>query len=1044
MFPLQLARLQDIIVQLYSPFFRHPPLTLTIGTFALYVEKYDKLRWDFSNGVIVGASGTASTSFSCAPKLIPLYPGMLTALKSFRVVETVHNPLEEISVADAQKIDPQQGLNATLSLKTPTYAVSASQVSQVISDAIKFKPKGDIQVHFDNLTITPGLAPGTGIVLAGTATYPTSPPLPTQITLSLAGFTVYLSALKLTPLSATATGELELPVSIVDPGSGHPGRIPLGDFTINSECEFHKELAATGFGPWAVGNTEILIQGTGVVADFDKTWAAPGLDPSAAAALASWRGAILNTGSTIPAATLVTSNSGYLRASYSFSKAEVTGPGLKGHFVLAVPYEFMALEPFDYRVHLGTGSLDLTDSAVDHAFFQHNTVTAPLAAAQTEFGLPVVADCPTLSVDTNLDLLANGKVNSHIRWGEFTKHSRPFFYEATGFTRERFYLSGTYKVNYFPVDSAGNFVDPNALAADLRVLGMQGLSVFLPQEFVVFTIDTPGAQSLKFRPANEAQTTPGWLNISFGGVHGSLDMVTAVDSNKELGPTGQPFYVGKEPFRPAVTSVFAPISSNYHIHTQFVSSASYKSDTDGTFHIPKPVDGNLDFTNLAFTSTALIAGAKVPFTNPLPLSYWGLDMVTKPGATAAGVMSIRTGQVFFTAAGIRELRHFDAPFYLIWGEMLADGSLKRLVFDYAGVGQKFDRFHFTTSFVRLSDYDPAKEAFLKVAGTTHFDLFGPKYINVNDVYDPMKPASPYNSRRLDDLMTDADPGGLFHASDLHLVANWSGGFGTMDFHYDYDKDAQDGFLGRGHMGFLWIDGPMAAAIVLKAERECMTVSETTHHDFTAGPIAHFGSMTRTTGCGCIEDGQLQRVELNAELEPSADVNILLRSASYGSIAWSLTPTVSTLEVAGDMYVTILVGGNIEVTGRAQFTVDRDKDFVEGVIDGKLDMGTALGLNSLTADGQLNWHLGMFGGSAYQAMQGKLAVHVVAPLAGVAAEGGFYAGINAPKSEAWVLADVGERYKLNTTPLPERLTGVYGFAKMSDSINLYVFSGGVEA
>ena len=1040
------ARFQDIINALYPPFFRHPPLTLTIGDFTLYVENYEKLAWEFNNGVITGASGTASTSFSCAPTFIP-YPGILTAVKNFRVVETVNNPLEEISVKDAQSIDPLQGVNSTLSLKVPSYATSAAEVSQVIGDLIKFKTKGDIRVHFDNLTIKPAGTPGTGIVLAGIAAYPTIPPQPQTVTLEVAGFTIYLSALRLTPSGATATGELEFPVSIVDPGSGHPGHVALSDFSISSACEFHKELPEAAFGPWSIGNTEVLIQGTGVIADFDKKWAAPGLDPSSAAAISSWRGAILNSGNTISAADTVTSNSAYLRAAYSFSKAEVTAPGLKGHLQLLRPYDFVALQPFDYKVHLGAGSLDLNDSAVDHALFQMNTITAPLEAVQDRTGAAVTGDCPILTVDSNLDLLANVKVSSSIRWGEYTKHAmRPSFYEAAGFTRERFYLSGTYKVSYFPVDASGDFVDPNAIAADLRVLGMQGLSVFQPQELLVLTTDTPAQKPLKFRPLNDPNVKVNWLNISFGGVHGSLDMLTTSDSNKELGPTGEPFYAGKEPFRPAQTmSSLAPVpvDTDYRISTQFVTSGAYGCDMRGAFRIPMPVGSDLDFTNLSFTSTALISGAKAPFTNPFPLTYWGLDMVKKPGASAGAVISVRTGQVFFTAAGIRELRHFDAPFYLIWGEMLADGSLKRLVFDYATPGQKFDRFHFTTSFLRLSDYDPAKPGFLKAAGTVHFDLFGPKYINMNDVYDPASPAAPYNKRRLGKLMADSDPG-LFQPSDQHLVGNWSSDFGTMDFMYDYDEVAQDGFNGQGQMGFLWVSGTMAATIVLKAERACMTVSETTHHDFTAGPVAHFGSMTRTTGCGCIENGQLVRVDLSSELEPSLDVNILLRSAGYGSIEWSLTPTVSTLEVAGDMYLTILAGGNIEVSGKATFTVDRDKDFVEGEIDGKLDMGTAFGANSLTADGQLNWHLGTYGGSSYQAIQGKLAVHVVAPVAGVAAEGGFYAGINAPKSDAWVLTSGVDRYKLNTAPLPDRLTGVYGYAKMSDSINLYVFSGGVEA
>jgi len=68
----------------------------------------------------------------------------------------------------------------------------------------------------------------------------------------------------------------------------------------------------------------------------------------------------------------------------------------------------------------------------------------------------------------------------------------------------------------------------------------------------------------------------------------------------------------------------------------------------------------------------------------LKLSYWGLEMVKKPGATSGGIISVRTGQVFFTAVGIREQRHFALPFYLTWGEMLANGQLRRL--DCGGSG----------------------------------------------------------------------------------------------------------------------------------------------------------------------------------------------------------------------------------------------------------------------------------------------------------------------------------------------------------------------
>lgn len=1033
------------ILQLFPPEFRKPPTTLTIGDFTLYVQAYDTKSWDFMTNRIVNANGTGWISFHCGPVFFPLNLGILTTQKTFRVVETVRDSTAEISLDDARAIDPAQGLNSVLQLNVPAYATSARQISETIQDIVKFglRPHGDIKVSFSGLVIQPGPLSGEGVVLSGSAVYPTVPPHPDPITLRIAGFTAYLSKLTVTPSGDRATGELEFPISIVDPGTGHPGRVSLGEFAITSACEFHKQLPAVSFGPWSVGNTDVLIQGTGVVADFDKSWAAPGLDPASAAAVASWKGAILDKGNTVPAATAIISNSGYLRAKYSFVNAEVSSPGLHGTFQLTAPFEFTSLQPVGYAVRIANGSLVLTASAVDHAQFLTGVLVAPNVAVRTDTNTPVAATYQLMNVDSNLDLLSDAKVSTPMRWGELTQTPlQPRFYQASGFTRERFYLSGTFKSNYFPLDSSGQFVDPQPVSKDLRALGMQGLIVGMPQHLIIFTPDTPGAQAIALHSNNDKSLN--WLNISFGGIHGALSNYVA-DGNTppDLGPVSAAFYVGKAPFKAATSNPFkAP--SVYLLSMDFVSSAVYDCNMSGTFHIPVPADSDLAFTNLAFTSTAQISGAKAPFTSPFQLSYWGLTMVKKPGATVGAVISVRTGQVFFTAAGISEPRHFAAPFYLIWGEMLANGSLNRLVFDYSGVGQKFDRFPFTVSFVELSPYVSGAEAFLKAAGTTHFDVFGPKYLNIQDAYDTSKPSDPYDNRRIDNLSTDVDPGGLFHASDTHLAANWSSDFGSMSFNYDYDKNAQDGFVGTGTMGFLWISGNMASSIVLKAERTCMLVNEITHHDITLGPVAHFGSMTGTTGCGCVEGGQLQRFILSAELENTADVNILLRSASYGHVEWSMTPSVSTLEVDGDMYLNVLAGGGLEITGKGSFTVNRDQDFVEGELDGSIDAGAALGFSTLKADGQLNWHLGTLGGDSYQSLQGQLAVNVVAPAGGTAAEGGFYVGINAPKSDAWVLSSGGDRYKLNTTALPDRLTGVYGYVKSSSSFDLFVLSGGAEA
>src|SRR5262249_35501324 len=154
------------------------------------------------------------------------------------------------------------------------------------------------------------------------------------------------------------------------------------------------------------------------------------------------------------------------------------------------------------------------------------------------------------------------------------------------------------------------------------------------------------------------------------------------NSNTELGPVYQVFYKGVKPFEPGLGSgVNEKLEKRFSLAIQFVTSSVYEANMKGAVSLPMPVNGTLDVAETEFTSTAQISGAKLPMNSPLPLSYWGLDVVKKPGTTSAGVISVRTGQIFFTAAGIRELRHFAMPFYLTWGELLASGAVHRLIFD---------------------------------------------------------------------------------------------------------------------------------------------------------------------------------------------------------------------------------------------------------------------------------------------------------------------------------------------------------------------------
>jgi hypothetical protein len=1037
-------KLKEIDHLFYPPFFRIPPSNLQMADFVLRVIRYDTRRWDFQNGLIIHASGIAWLVFQCQP-IFPRPPfwQLATIDKNLRVVEAVRNPAEEIALTDAQRIDPAVALGSTITMKLPAYAKSGSQISQAILEQIQWllRPAGGIKVHFDDLTIQPLGTPDTGRVLAGTAGYPTTPPDPPDASLAIAGFRLLLHTLSLTPFNASVDAELEMPTSVVDPGTGHPGRVNLGTFPISSSCIFRRDLPQLTYGPWGIGNTGMQIKGTGIVADFDPTWAFPAAPAGSAAATPSWRGALLGQGATTTA-TPVVSNSGYLGASYSYPIALVGAAGLSGQFTLVKPYEFESLEPAGYRVFLSTGHLELENSAAKDGQFDKGKLTLPQRAVVDSTGGVVSASHDQLQLKPNLDLRSTATLSVPIRWGEFTSHptSSFTFYESEGFKYGTFYLSGTPRSNYFPLDAADNFLEPPPPAN-----GLPGLTVLFPGLLQVDTPDTPTRSPLRFTSTNQSdRATADWLNFSFSGVHGRLqNFVSVPNSNTELGPVYQAFYQGQKPFKPGLASgANKKLEKRYSLEIKFVSSSVFDANMQGAVNLPQPINGDLDFSQMEFTSTAQISGAKLPMNNPLPLSYWGLDVVKKPGATSAGVISVRTGQIFFTAAGIRELRHFAMPFYLTWGELLASGAVRRLDFDYNGAGQKFDRFGYTTSFVKLSDYDPTKQAYLKTAGTVAFDVFGTKYINVNDAYDPTKTGDPYDTRSVT-LANDSDPNGPYSATDHSLSADWGNGFGALAYTFDYDINAQDGFIGPGTMGLEWIDQNLQSSIVLKAERICLSANDTTRHDVTIGPISHFGAMDRITGCGCIVNHQLERMFLSAELESTTDANIALRSATYGEVQMMFTPSISSVEFLGDMYLTILAYGNIEVQGHAKFTVNRDQDFVEGDVDGHFDAGSALGLSSVSGDGHVNWHIGTLGGAGYESLQGQLALSVVTPLAGRSAEGGLYVGINAPLSDAWVLSAAGPHFKLNTAALPARLTGLYGYVKVGASINYYVLSGGYE-
>ncbi len=133
----------------------------------------------------------------------------------------------------------------------------------------------------------------------------------------------------------------------------------------------------------------------------------------------------------------------------------------------------------------------------------------------------------------------------------------------------------------------------------------------------------------------------------------------------------------------------------------------------------------------------------------------------------------------------------------------------------------------------------------------------------------------------------------------------------------------------------------------------------------------------------------------------------------------------------------------EVTGHMQLTLNVAQGYVEGELNGNISLGQSNLLNgvSLTAQGQLDWHLGI----DYISIQGAVSMTIMGTTALVTGTGvnlgaGFYLGIGAPKSDAWVLLGASPQYALNTSAMPDKLTGVYGYLNLTEGVSLFVVSG----
>ena len=181
--------------------------------------------------------------------------------------------------------------------------------------------------------------------------------------------------------------------------------------------------------------------------------------------------------------------------------------------------------------------------------------------------------------------------------------------------------------------------------------------------------------------------------------------------------------------------------------------------------------------------------------------------------------------------------------------------------------------------------------------------------------------------------------------------------------------------------------------------------------------------------------------LGGEVTIAANVSVAARAGSSLIAMMQITPSMSRFTLDGLAYLSIMASLDAEVNGHLQLILNHGAGFVEGEVAGNIKVagGAILVGASWEAEGQLNWHLG----TDFNELQGMVSLDIMGFGGGSGVGAGFYVGCDAPKSRAWVLVGADERYNLNMSSMPDRLTGVYGFVYVHQGINLYIISGGYD-
>jgi hypothetical protein len=1026
---------------------REIPPTWFVGDFELEVAEVTDGRYDEATDVLRGVGGKAWLRLPCARPPIHTVgalerPDVSRLTHGVEVVAEVLHPQTEISITEAQQLRPDVEVGDTISLDL---AVDRADLQDIVSvgrgvrDWLDTEPRAArFPVEFSDLTVSLEEARrGLGRVIEGPVTYPIAGAFRSPIEIDIDGFVLVISSLELSPRRSTAVAEVRLPGGITDVDSCQPATIDLGLITMSPTCDFYVNAPDQPYGPWLVGDTAMVIEGTGYVLDL-STASSPAPWPPA------WRGLALDAGKAsgeqfVPDPC----NTGYLRGHYTYTDAIVVGSGFFGSFYLAEPVSFTAINPIGQAFTFDDGAMDIWYSQIVRGELRNGWTELPIDAVfEGTIGHRVRTPIDVVSIQPDLDLagvLDHG--NRGISWGELTRHGDEVVAWTGIFGPGYLYLPAGPFESFSPVASgtfSGPAIDsvPDASLAELKAHHVAGVSFPRLTAALVFSPDRPGGRTNPIK----LDRLQGWIRIGITGVDGALS--TYVQTRPEdLGDPNSTGYVGNDSFH---STLFANDKKN--LLAEFVTSGSYDSNFTGRFEIPEPCNiPRLDFAQMKLTSTACLVGGDVVLpSSGVPLEYWNLQLVPTGPPAQSGVVSVRTGRVLLTAAGIAEPLHFAEPFGLTWGEMLADGNLGELYLDFNNWGQRFDGLVFNPHEITLSRYDPnVHDPYLGVSGPICFPFFGLHQVNVRDalaqvgnppvptryVTVPKAPITPHATP------TELALSGTWHDINSDELAV----FECLEADVDYNVAGQNGFLGTGssELGFLHSDS-LDIAVEIHSDATDIHISSIDTHDIDLGLYARLGGLGQISGCARIEGPTLTRLTLYGMLEESAAAGSIFgpKIGFETEIDIAVTPTTFDFYASGDMLLSVALV-DLEASATAHLLFDFAMGSAEGELYGRIDCDAVVA--GLSGEGQLTWHLS----SAMQYMQGRLKVGVISLIVSGGLEGGFFIGNNVPKALAWVLDPTDTHFGMSRSILPATLTGVYGYGQASMGVNYYVVGGGVD-